>query len=202
MLQIRQIEIDSDDNELVKRVKLFLPIKVGDNIFFRVSRIKKGILSVFPEIKEISIKRQIVRGGVLFSLTSRQPLAQIIEGDSVKGVDKEGKIFPLFSRYEVQLPEICNSTNNLVQMMSFLDWLKNGHLLVFQKIRKVFTEENGNLVLMLNDGTKISWGDLNFNEEKLHNLGTVLNDLVKRNKKISSADLNFYPEGGIIVTLQ
>lgn len=200
-LRINHIEIKNGDENLTKKLESFLEKKIGSHIFFSQTKLKKQIFALFPELKEIKIKYQL-GGKVFFFLTKREPLAQIFESESpteIRGIDIEGKIFLLSTAGE--LPKIPAEEKNLGKVVNFLYWLKNNRLPLFMKVERISTLENSDLVLTLDSGDKIIWGDTEPKEEKMSYLQAVFNNLAEKNKKINSVDLRFFPEGGIIVRL-
>lgn len=203
LFQVGRFEVNSGDSSLDKRLDNFLNRYIGRSIFFSSVKLKEEIIALFPEIKDVVIKRRI-GGKVILSLVKREPLALVEEkNSSSQAVDQEGKFFPLVSSGE--FPSVSKDEKGLQQVISFLLWLKQEKSSLYQKTKKIYTLENGNLVLFLDTGEKIIWGGIERTKEKMQHLLLVLSDLNERNRVVSSKkvtnviDLTFYPEGGIIV---
>lgn len=205
---IRQFVIRNNDKYLDEKLNNFLNKYIGKSLFFSTVELKKGIIAFFPEIKEVKI-RPGLGGKIILSLTKREPLALFGDG----AIDKEGKFFSL--SFAEELPLVFKDEKNLNKVVNFLIWLKKEDMYLYQKIKKIYTLENGSLVFVCDTGEKIIWGEeennfkkseeINKAKEKMRHLLSVLSDLTEKMKigtakgKTNTIDLSFYPEGGIIV---
>ncbi len=205
---IKQFVIKDGDKYSDAKLDSFLNRYIGKSLFFSTAELKKGIIILLPEIKEVKI-RPGLGGKISLSLIKREPLALFGEG----AIDKEGKSFPL--SFTKKLPLISEDEKNLNKIINFLNWVKKENVSFYQKIGEIHTSENNSLVFVCDTGEKIIWGEeeKNFLEaaeiakakEKMQYLLSVLSDL---NEKVKSSrvkgktdiiDLSFYPEGGIVV---
>ncbi len=213
LFEIKQFEINSEESYLEEKLAPFLDQYIGKSIFFSATKLKQGITSRCPEVGGIKIRR-LPGGKVVLSLRLKEAVALCEENNtSLNAVDEEGKFFPLYT--VVELPLVYKEEKNLKLAVSFLNWLKKEDTSLYQKIKKIYTSEEGQLVFILKSRDKIIWGEevnnpedsraLSANKKKLQHLLSVLTDLSGKKQtksgkeKTNIINLSFYPEGGVIV---
>jgi len=222
LFRINQIEVNSGDIYLNKKLNNFLNEYKGKSILFSLAKLKKEIIALFPEIREVKIKERL-GGKVIVFLTKREPVALIEEVNSQQStvaeinnfyevIDQESKIFPL--SFAGKLPLVSKEEKNLKKVVNFLGWLKKENVSLYQRIKKIYTSEKDNFVFVLNTGEKIIWGkeirsehlnslgetkEIVLAKEKLQHLLLVLSDLTKRmksNPSVNSGLMNRSPWKG------
>lgn len=223
LFEIKQFEINSEESYLEEKLAPFLDQYIGKGIFFSATKLKQGITSRCPEVGGIKIRR-LPGGKVVLSLRLKEPVALCEENNTLlnetskvnsfhTAVDEEGKFFPLYT--VIELPLVYKEEKNLNLAVSFLNWLKKEDTSLYQKIKKIYTSEEGQLVFILKSRDKIIWGEevnnpedsraLIADKKKLQHLLSVLTDLSGKKQtksgkeKTNIINLSFYPEGGVIV---
>lgn len=206
--QIRVIETIGMSVEESDKMLKSLNIQKGDNIFsFSAKKITRAVKTAHPEMKEIEIRRDLP-ARVTVDITYRNPIATMAFGDRMLCIDDEGIIFrlPVLDSKEylkkMFLPEIhAQGDAERKELVRFLTLLNACDPEQSKKIVRLQTEIPLDIVYILSDGTRISWGDLNEKnfKEKYKRMQIVYNDSVKRFSRIRSVNMRYWEDGRVLV---
>lgn len=170
---------------------------------FKGDEVRDDILSSFPEYK-VKRCRYSLRGRVLVDLEQREGLAYISTGSGKILVDDEGVQFIAPAEKDIELPELIffdrKSKNELVR---FLALWKNEKLVLPLPLRKVVAGKLGEIDIFLKDGTKISWGEMEFDADRIQykfkRLSVVIENALRKYGKLKYINMRYIDDGRILV---
>jgi hypothetical protein len=194
----------NEQNDLSSRIAADLKSFMGKSIFFISPRkAESDIRERYPEISTLSLRRALP-DGMTVTLSLRSPQAFVRTSKDFKGIDLEGKVFPL-SRNQEPLPELvlngASSPTEPPDSLKFLEsWKKAVQKLEAPqswRLAKVTVDEYGELSAELFEGAPriLAWGRAepeNF-EEKFKRLMQVSRDLTERKILAKTIDLSEIP---------
>lgn len=155
-------------------------------------------------LREVRARRSWSRRSVAFEAVLREPVARTVRAGRRAGyIDKDGALFTdpagLFDGADLPEVDIGAYGGALGQLSRFLAELARPGALPAPLARLRFTDASDGWSATLADGTALSWGDLEWTEQKLSRLREVLSDAASRFGGAAAADLRSFEDGRILV---
>ena len=200
----------NEQNDLSARIKTDLQPLLGRSLLFISTRkAELGLMERYPEISKVSLRRALP-DRIRVSVSLRAPQALIRAPKNFKGIDREGKVFPLpkgFSRSNEVLPELVLKSGSAPGApLGFLESWNKAVLKLDSpeswRLSKVTVDEYGELSAEVSAGAEhasprtLNWGvpaPENF-DEKFEHLVRVSKDLTAKNLRAKTVDLAGAPE--------
>ncbi|MDR1952830.1 MAG: FtsQ-type POTRA domain-containing protein [Elusimicrobiota bacterium] len=207
IMTIKNIEIIGTQNVSVSEIERIIPFGIGDNIFkVDLSELEDTIMTKNPEVRNISINREIFDGGVSkvsIKIEERVPEAFVKNGNILKGIDSDNKQFPLRGDMKsMKLPLIAYKTDKEAEMiLDFLRYSKPALKGFFNNIKEVKIVDAGDIVFIADDGTFVYWGDyVDKNLSKKTDIfQKIYTDAKSKYEMIDYIDMTFFTSGRAII---
>lgn len=151
------------------------PVRVGENIItLRPGRLEKAILQQFPELDRLSVHRQWNRS-VVIEGAYKTPVALLEEGRETRGLDGGGRLFPIGEHNQPlkRLPTVTlaegalDPASVLPPVANSLRRLEKGLPKFYSLLRRLEIDGIGRVLVVLEDGVKIHWGEIDPEEDVL-----------------------------------
>ena len=206
MIQLPQYRIEKvsiSQNYLFTQEELIAmaDIHYGSSLFaYDVIKAKKKVES-YSNIKDVSIKIKYP-DTIVMSVRERTPMALIVEKNAFYYTDREGFVLSPDKMRPMRLPRIfglgiapvptgqkCISSF-LEDILAMLDYYTMKPLKRYFEIDRIYAYKNKDIVLHDRYGNQVRLSIYNY-RNRLDKLQLVIDDLVRKNQKVSAIDLRF-----------
>ncbi len=198
---IKSVEISGNRNVTAAELMALVPFRPGDNILTaRVAGTQKNLRQCRPDMKSVSVSRGWRK--IVVEVRERVPVACVMQNGQRRGIDRDNIPFPLEGPlYRRKLPEITGSTEERAMILDFMRTLAGEAKEFYPRVVRYMPEAVSDVALILNDGTRVRWGDTDKNSirPKLARLYQVFADARARFTAVEYVDLCYFSEGRILV---
>ena len=201
---IDNIEITGCNNVTESEIMNTIPFKVGNSSFeVNLSQLEKDLMNSKPELKKVSAHRRNWFGKgkkikIVVSLTEREPEVFIYNNENKEGLDFDNKPFNLRGNMSVmQIPFLLYDTEQERQdLLNFYKFFKVYFSDLVPEIKEIKYGELEDVVITMNNGTKIYWGYSKKNKikEKAEKFFAISKDLTNKKQNMEYIDLSFLDE--------
>ncbi|MFA7074985.1 MAG: FtsQ-type POTRA domain-containing protein [Endomicrobiaceae bacterium] len=196
---IEDIDVKGCNNVTKTEIRELVPFKVGDNLFkVNLSKAEKEIQKCKPELKNISMSRNLLSKKIIISLKERTPEAFILRDNEITGLDFDNKPFALRGNmFDMKVPVLKYSTlQERTGLLSFIKVFKPYVKDLMPRISEVKYGEAEDIVLLLDNEILVFWGDPKEKDinEKVKKMKIVLEDSLKRYNAVDYIDLTLLDE--------
>jgi cell division septal protein FtsQ len=159
-----------------------LGLEAGDH-FFRLQPelAEERLRRAYPELTDVRVRRRWWDRRVRVSFRRRSIMARAFDGQRWFGMDKDGAPFPLPEGAAANAPILAGATGpSAAPVLDFMARLARAPAAWVKRVQKVKASPSGSLMLYLDDGTPVFWGDRTSDGEtigrKARRLERVLHD--------------------------
>jgi len=201
---IDSIEITGCNNITQSEIVNTIPFKVGNSCFeVNLGQLEKDLIKNKPELKKVSAHRRNWFGKgkkikIEVSLTERLPEVFIYNNENKEGLDFDNKPFNLRGNMSVmQIPFLLYDTEqDREDLLSFYKSFKVYFSDLISQIKDIKYGEMEDVVITLNDETKIYWGYSKKSKikEKAEKFFAISRDLADKKQSMEYIDLSFLDE--------
>ena len=160
----------------------------------------------FSYLREARVRRSWVRRSVVFEVEVRTPLARLVRKSRDEGLlAEDGSRFSLPAELYADEPLPVVDLGALAEgadlkpLGRMLSSAQAPGALPARLVRLGHEAREAGWAAALEDGTRLLWGTLEFNDEKFVRLAEVLDDAEKRFGAGLTADLRHFEDGKILV---
>jgi cell division septal protein FtsQ len=160
----------------------------------------------FPCLRSVRVRRDWLKGSARFQVEGRRAVAVVpVKGRAAAYLDDEGVVFPapegIYSGLAVSIEPGRAEQARLKELAGYLRSVSRPDVLPSPLRRMSFVSEQEGWEAILEDGTRVLWGELDWTEEKLSRLRDVLRDARTRFGGVLTADLRYFEDGKVLLRL-
>jgi cell division septal protein FtsQ len=200
--KISKIEIKGAKNISQGEIVAILPFRAGDSIFsISLKKTEKRLENYKPELESVRIKRNLQ--DIVVRVKEREPVAcQVLSGAKM-GIDASNTVFPLRGSFVTMgLPEfVAENAQKRKLLLDFMAELGSQAKEILPRVKKFQIESVSDVVLCLDDGSKIVWGPLEKEKikPKLNVLKQVIADAKNRFNSFEYINLCYFDDGRVLL---
>lgn len=166
----------------------------------------EALARAFPCLSGVRVRRDWLKGSVRFQVESRRAVAAVSgKGRLSSFLSDDGVVFPapdgLYSGLPVSVEPGRADGRRLKGLAGYIHSVSRPGALPSPLRRMRFVSEQEGWEALLEDGTRVLWGDLAWTEEKLARLREVLQDARTRYEGVLTADLRYFEDGKVLLRL-
>jgi len=200
---INNVKVDFKENFIALPITDFLKKKIGSEFTEMVKdEIKNYLYNKWPYISQLEIKYNRITGGLYVSGSTEKPVALCYTDSDKRYLLESGRIINgvNFGDNFIKL-KIDNKIRCFSQpVVEFIKNFNNYATEAIFTIKEMIYDDNENFYIILDDGSKIVWGNLDFTREKILKLNIILKDAREKIPPPFKVDMRYFKNGKIFIS--
>ncbi|MDD2523746.1 MAG: FtsQ-type POTRA domain-containing protein [Endomicrobiia bacterium] len=196
---IEDIDVSGCNNVTKTEIRELIPFKTGDNLFkVDLSKAEKEMQKCKPELKDISMSRNLMSKKITITLKERNPEVFILRDNEIVGLDFDNMPFALRGNmFDMKVPILkYSSEKERLDLLNFVKIFKPYIKDLIPRITEIKYGEVEDIIFVLDNKTLIFWGSPKEKDikDKVKKLKIVCEDSFKRYNSVDYIDLTFLDE--------